>query len=153
MVSKVPKKGLREEGRPGVSGAIVREICEEYDYELMELEISVDHVHILLFFPPNDSIGSVVRTIKSITARQLFREFPSVKSNMWSGKLWEDSYFSRTVGDRMICDVVAKYIQHHWDMKQGPAQLKLKLRKDAPGIFTHTSFSIQGFPKCPFCSL
>ncbi len=39
---------------------LVREICEEYDYELMELEISVDHVHILISFPPKDSIGSVV---------------------------------------------------------------------------------------------
>ncbi len=28
---------------------LVREICDEYDYEFMELEVSVDHVHILLF--------------------------------------------------------------------------------------------------------
>jgi len=107
---------------------LIHEICEEYDYDLMELEVSVDHVHILISFPPKDSIGGVVRTIKSISARQLFREFPSLKSRMWSGQLWEDGYFARTVGDRMTCEVVAKYIQHHKDIKQGPVQLQLKLR-------------------------
>jgi putative transposase len=107
---------------------LIHEICEEYDYDLMELEVSVDHVHILISFPPKESIGGVVRTIKSISARQLFREFPSLKSRMWSGQLWEDGYFARTVGDRMTCEVVAKYIQHHQDIKQGPAQLQLKLR-------------------------
>ncbi len=107
---------------------MIREICEEYNYALMELEVSVGHVHILLSFSPKDSIGGVVRTIKSISARELFREFPSLKSRMWSGPLWEDGYFTRTVGDRITCEVVAKYIQHHQDIKQGPAQLKLRLR-------------------------
>ena len=31
---------------------LIHEICEEYDYDLMELEVSVDHVHILISFPP-----------------------------------------------------------------------------------------------------
>jgi putative transposase len=58
----------------------------------------------------------------------LFREFPSLKARLWSGELWEDGYFARTVGDRMTRDVIEKYIEHHRDLKQGPAQLDLKLR-------------------------
>jgi putative transposase len=70
----------------------------------------------------------VVRIIKSISARELFRAFPSLKHKLWSGQLWEDGYFARTVGDRMTRDVIEKYIEHHRDLKQGPAQLELKLR-------------------------
>ena len=107
---------------------LIRKICQEYNFELIEMEISIEHVHILLSFPPKRSIGEVVRIIKSISARELFRAFPSLKHKLWSGQLWEGGYFARTVGDRMTRDVIEKYIEHHRELKQGPAQLELKLR-------------------------
>jgi putative transposase len=107
---------------------LIREVCQEYEFELIEMQISAEHVHILLSFAPKHSIGEVVRIIKSISARELFRAFPSLKHKLWSGQLWEDGYFARTVGDRMTRDVIEKYIEDHRDLKQGPAQLELKLR-------------------------
>lgn len=107
---------------------MIREISEEYGFEIIEMEVAVEHVHILLSFPPKRSIGEVVRIIKSNSARELFREFPSVKRRLWAGELWEDGYFARTVGDRMTRDVIEKYIEHHRDLEQGPAQLEFKLR-------------------------
>jgi putative transposase len=74
-------------------------------------------------FPPKLSIGEVVRIIKSISARELFREFPRIKKRLWSGELWEDGNFARTVGDRMTRQIIDKYIKHHRDIEQGPAQL------------------------------
>jgi putative transposase len=70
----------------------------------------------------------VVRIIKSNSAGELFREFPSMKRRLWTGELWEDGYFARTVGDRMTRDVIEQYIEHHRDLTQGPAQLEFKLR-------------------------
>ena len=107
---------------------LIREISEEYGFEIVEMEVAVEHVHILLWFPPKRSIGEVVRIIKSNTARELFREFPSMKRRLWAGELWEDGYFARTVGDRMTREVIEKYIEHHRDLEQGPAQLEFKLR-------------------------
>ena len=107
---------------------LMRKICAEYGFEIIKMEISVDHVHILLSFPPKHSIGDVVRIIKSISARELFRAFPSLKHRLWSGQLWEDGYFARTVGDSMTRDIIEKYIEHHRTLEQGPAQLELKLR-------------------------
>ena len=107
---------------------LIREISEEYGFEIVEMEVAVEHVHILLSFPPKRSIGEVVRIIKSNSARELLREFPSMKRRLWAGELWEDGYFARTVGDRMTRDVIEKYIEHHRDLEQGPAQLELKLR-------------------------
>jgi putative transposase len=106
---------------------LIREISDEYGFEIIEMQVDVEHVHILLSFPTKRSIGEVVRIIKSNSARGLFREFPSLKRRLWSGELWEDGYFARTVGDRMTRDVIEQYIEHHRDLKQGPAQLELKL--------------------------
>ena len=107
---------------------LIHRICEEFDFEIIEMGVETEHVHILVSFPPKRSIGEVVRIIKSISARKLFREFPSLKRKLWAGELWEDGYFARTVGDRMTRDVIEKYIEQHRDLKQGPAQLDLKLR-------------------------
>ncbi len=105
------------------AGQLIREIAEEYGFEIQEMEVAKDHVHILISFPPRRSIGEVVRTIKSVSARELFREFPRLKKRMWSGELWEDGYFARTVGDRMTRQIVDKYIKHHREIEQGPTQL------------------------------
>jgi putative transposase len=105
------------------AGQLIREICEEYGFEIEEMEVGEDHVHILISFPPKHSIGEVVRTIKSISARELFRVFPRLKKRLWSGELWEDGYFARTVGDRLTRQIIDKYIKHHRDIEQGPAQL------------------------------
>lgn len=108
---------------------LFREICEDYDLDLIELEVAADHVHVMLSFPPRLSIGEVVRILKSISARELFREFPWLRRRLWSGEIWNDGYFARTVGDRMTSEIIKNYIQNHRDLQQGPSQLNLKLRE------------------------
>ena len=107
---------------------IVEEICDAYGIEIVEIEMAEDHIHLLVSFPPTRSIGDVVRIIKSQSGRGLFREFPGLKKRLWGGELWGDGYFVRTVGDRMTREIIARYIQHHAELEQGPAQLALKLR-------------------------
>jgi putative transposase len=102
---------------------LIQEISEEYGMEIEEMEVAKDHVHILISFHPKYSIGQEVRMIKSIRERELFREFPRIKKRLWAGELWEDGYFARTVGDRMTRQIIDKYIKHHKDLEQGPAQL------------------------------
>ena len=107
---------------------LLRGIAEAYDIEVLEMEVSPDHVHLMVSLPPKRSLGEVVRLLKSLSSRTLFREFPVIKTRLWGGELWEDGYFARTVGDRMTSVTIQKYIQHHRVLEQGPAQLALKLR-------------------------
>ena len=122
---KYRKKIFEEEGVKERAGQLIREISEEYGFEIIEMEVAWEHVHLLISFPPKRSIGEVVRIIKSVTARELFREFPSLKKRLWAGEMWEDGYFARTVGDRMTREVIEKYIERHREVTQGPVQLKL----------------------------
>jgi putative transposase len=123
---KYRKKIFAEEEIRERAEQLIKEICEEYGIEVEEveeMEVAVDHVHMLVSFPPKLSIGEVIRIIKSISARELFREFPRIKKRLWAGEFWEDGYFARTVGDRMTRQIIDKYIKHHRDIEQGPAQL------------------------------
>ena len=59
----------------------------------------------------------------SISASELFEEFPKVKRELWGGEFWEDEYFARTVGDRVTAEEIKKYIRHHKDKKAKQLEL------------------------------
>ena len=120
---KYRKKIFNDEEIRERAEQLIKEIIEEYEIEIQGMEVAIDHVHILVSFPAKLSIGEVVRTIKSISARELFREFPRIKKRLWAGELWEDGYFASTVGDRMTRQIIDKYIKHHRAVEQGPAEL------------------------------
>jgi len=100
-----------------------KEISEQYDITIDEMEVSPDHVHLFCSFPPRYSIAQVVTRFKSLSARAVFREFPQVKRQLWGGEFWEDGYFARTVGDKVTAEVIRKYIQRHKEVKD--AQINL----------------------------
>jgi len=109
---KYRKKILRAELQQRVK-ELFSEIAEQYDIEITEMEVEIEHVHILCSFPPRYSIAQVVGRLKSLSGRAIFREYPQVKRQLWGGEFWEDGYFARTVGDEVSAEVVRKYIQHH----------------------------------------
>ena len=47
---------------------------------------------------PKMSVSYIVRALKSSTGQLLFKEFPSLKSKLYDGHLWDMSYFSETLG-------------------------------------------------------
>ncbi|GJL67882.1 MAG: hypothetical protein NPIRA06_05170 [Nitrospirales bacterium] len=54
---------------------------------------------VCLDFPPRYSIAKMVGIFKSISASQVFREYPDLKKQLRRQAFWEEGYFVRTVGD------------------------------------------------------
>ena len=81
---------------------LLREICLEislrYEINFIEIGTDKDHVHFLVQSVPMYSPKKIVQTIKSITAREIFRRFPKVKRQLWGGEFWSKGYFVSTVG-------------------------------------------------------
>ena len=81
---------------------ILKEVCLEIAkrYEIIFVEIGVekDHVHFLLQSVPSYSPTEVVKIVKSITAREIFKRVPGVKRQLWGGEFWTKGYFLSTVG-------------------------------------------------------
>jgi putative transposase len=87
-------------------------IAYDYDFIIEELEVMPDHVHILIFCNPRYGIMQCVQNIKSITAKELFREFPFIKKKyLWGGKFWSRSSFISTVGSVSL-KTVKQYIEN-----------------------------------------
>src|ERR1700757_4619254 len=74
----------REEIRSRVE-EIFQEIASNHQMEIDRIEISPDHVHIFLSFPPRYSIAKVVGMFKSISASIIFEQHPEVRKEL---KLW-----------------------------------------------------------------
>lgn len=103
---------------------VLKEVCLEIEkrYEIMFLEIGTDkdHVHFLVQSVPRYSVVKIVQTIKSITAREVFRQCPQVKKKLWGGEFWSDGYFASTVGKHGDEGMIASYVR-----KQGKKYQKL----------------------------
>lgn len=103
---------------------LFKRIADEFSFEIEEMEVAPDHVHLFLNFPPRYSIAKGVGILKSISASEVFREYPEIKKELWGGELWEDRFFVRTVGDQVTAEVVKKYIQYHRHEEYHPSQLE-----------------------------
>lgn len=104
---------------------IAQEISQRYDIEFEKIGCDNDHIHILTSFPPKHSGSDIVRIFKSITAKQLFGQFPELKKELWGGEFWSDGFYIATVSERGNWKVVEKYVASQGKTNDTPPQLKL----------------------------
>ena len=90
---------------------ILQQICSKYSYGIKALEVMPDHIHIFLDCPQTVAPCDVVRTLKSISAVEMFKAFPQLKRfYARCGVLWSRGYFISTVG-HISENTVIKYIE------------------------------------------
>lgn len=100
-------------------------MAQDFGFAIDTLEVAGDHVHIFLDFAPRYSIAKVVGILKSVSASQVFEEFPQLKKQLWARELWEEGYFVRTVGDQVTAEGIRRYLRQHQGESGRQRQLKL----------------------------
>ena len=103
---------------------ISKEIEERYEITMEQVGIDTNHVHYLVSAAPKYAPGRIIQIIKSITAREMFRRHPEIKSILWGGELWTDGYFVATIGEGGDRDVIRAYVANQ-GKPQDLEQLKL----------------------------
>ena len=78
---------------------IIREISKDNNFTIEEIETNLDHIHMLIDCSPQHYIPNIVKALKGVSARLLFKEHPELKSMLWGGHLWNPSYFVATVSE------------------------------------------------------
>ena len=91
--------------------SIFKGIQERYFLEFHALGTDQDHLHILVEAPPRYSPSRVMQICKSITAKQIFKQLPRVKEELWGGHFWSEGGHIDTVGDGYDVDAMKKYIE------------------------------------------
>ena len=114
-IPKYRKSVLRGEMKERLK-EIFSEIAEQYEFEIEEMSVQKDHVHLFVCAPPRYSPARLADILKSISSRKMMEEFPRLKRHLWLGKLWARGYYVGTSGDKVTAEEIKKYIkyyQHH----------------------------------------
>ena len=90
---------------------ICLEIEKRYEVKFLEIGTDEDHVHFLVQSVPMYSVTKIVKMVKSITAREIFKNCPHVKKLLWGGEFWTDGYFASTVGRHGDENIISKYVK------------------------------------------
>ena len=88
---------------------LVRQVCDETQSGLIEMEVMPDHVHLLLDCDPQFGIHRLVRGIKGRSSRVLRQQFQTVRSRLPT--LWTNSYFVSSVGGAPL-SIIKQYIEY-----------------------------------------
>ena len=100
---------------------IIKNICINNNYELVAINIDLDHVHLVIGLSPQDSIPVVMKTLKGVSARLLNSKHKNELSKvLYGGHIWSPSYYIATTSDNVM-DNIKEYIinQGNEDLKKG----------------------------------
>ena len=94
----------------------LKEVCigisERYEIYFVEIGVDEDHVHFLTQTIPTMLPKNMVQIIKSITAKEIFREHPEIKKMLWGGKFWTTGYYINTVGQYANETIIKEYVKN-----------------------------------------
>ncbi len=114
---KYRKKVITEEIGEGLKEICI-EISERYEINFVEIGYEEDHVHFLIQSVPSNSVEKMIRAIKSITAKELFKRFLEIKQKLWGGNFWTSGYYANTVGQYANEEAIRKYVENQGKPKE-----------------------------------
>lgn len=68
---------------------IIRQICDSKNIQIIKGNVSLDHVHVYVSYPPQISVSEMVRFFKGRSSKKIHEEFPqlskSIGENIFGG--------------------------------------------------------------------
>lgn len=84
------------------------EVASKMNFQILEFNGQLDHIHALIEFPPKLSVSQMVNALKGVSSRRYGQAgFPKPYGK---DALWSPSYFTSSVGGTPL-EVLKKYIQ------------------------------------------
>ena len=102
----------------------IRAFSEQKQSEIVELNIQIDHVHLLVMVPPKVSISDYVGIIKGRTAIRVLNRFKHLKKKpYWGNHFWAKGYCVDTVG--LDAEMIRKYVKYQEALERRAEQQSL----------------------------
>ncbi|MFF5130070.1 transposase [Streptomyces syringium] len=61
----------------------MRNVCADFETELVEFNSGTSHVRPLVNIPPKVTVSKLVNSLKDTPSRQLRKEFPDLATPLW----------------------------------------------------------------------
>ena len=94
--------------------AIIRQLCEWKQIEILAGNVQTDHIHLVISFPPKYSVAEVIGFLKGKSALKLFDRHVDLKKRYWGRHFWAKGYCVSTVG--LNEEQIKKYVI--WQMNR-----------------------------------
>lgn len=88
----------------------VHDVSKSFDVEVLKVECDKDHMHLLFKANPTLIISKYLNILKTITSREIRKNFPEVKRKLWNGTFWSPSYFIASTG-QVTLDQLKRYVE------------------------------------------
>ena len=89
----------------------IKMLCEWKGSEVTELNIQVDHIHLVVSIPPKVSVSVMMGTLKGKLAIKIFKTYPKLKQKpYWGNHFWSRGYFVNTVG--IDEEMIRRYVKY-----------------------------------------
>ena len=101
-------------------GAILRQLCEWKNVEIIAAEVCPDHVHMLVAIPPKISVASFVGFLKGKSSLLIYQKWANMRFKYRNREFWCHSYYVDTVGKNMakIKEYIANQIEEDKTVEQ-----------------------------------
>jgi putative transposase len=87
--------------------SLILQKCSEHGWEVLNLAIQPDHVHLFVRVFPTNSAAFVLNQCKGATSKILRDKYPNLRK---IPSLWTSSYFASTAGN-VSQETIQKYIE------------------------------------------
>jgi len=95
---------------------IFESICKWKHWEIIELNIQSDHIHLCLLATPRDSISYAMQMLKGKSSAWMKKKIKRTHGLYEKESLWARGYFVSTIGiDEYI---IRRYVQHQYKHNQ-----------------------------------
>ena len=95
---------------------IFESICKWKHWEIIELSIQDDHIHLCILTTPRDSISYTMQMIKGKSSAWMKKKIKRTHGLYEKESLWARGYFVSTIG---INDkIIARYVKHQYHHNQ-----------------------------------
>ena len=102
--------------------SLVRTTSEERDFELVDIVVGQDHVHVLFGLRPAQSVASAVREMKGRTSVALMAQFPELRVWLRGNLVWDERYAVETVSPLRIEALRERLANTHRSLLQEPVE-------------------------------
>ena len=89
---------------------IMESICRWKGWEILELNIQDDHIHLVLLASPRYSVSYIMQILKGKSSAWMKKKVKRTRNLYDKNSMWARGYFASTIG--MDEQVIRRYVKH-----------------------------------------
>ncbi len=117
LVTKYRKKVITKPMLNRLS-EILAATCRKWRCEVVEFNGELDHVHLLINFPPDVEVSKLVNNLKTVSSRLIRKDFSEQLGQVYSKPVfWSGAYFVASCGGVTI-EQLKTYVEHQHSLDE-----------------------------------